>query len=117
MPALAYAMTAFVLLPRIQKGLGINAPATVTAATKEKKGAPGAKKEAVTMNKLLVNVAGTMGARYLLVSLSVVGTDPNFKNKMAETTRNCATWLAARWPPKRWPISKSPAPAISSAPN
>lgn len=35
------------------------------------------------MNKLLVNVAGTMGARYLLVSLSVSGSDPDFKAKIA----------------------------------
>ena len=36
------------------------------------------------MNKLLVNVAGTMGSRYLLVSLSVVGNDPEFKTRMQE---------------------------------
>ncbi len=36
------------------------------------------------MNKLLVNVAGTMGSRYLLVSLSLVSTDDEFKNKVAE---------------------------------
>lgn len=34
------------------------------------------------MNKLLVNVAGTMGARYLLVSLSVAGSDADFKAKV-----------------------------------
>ncbi len=34
------------------------------------------------MNKMLVNVAGTMGARYLLVSVSVVGSDKDFKEKM-----------------------------------
>jgi flagellar FliL protein len=33
------------------------------------------------MNKLLVNVSGTMG-RYLLVSISVVGSDAEFKEKM-----------------------------------
>jgi flagellar protein FliL len=36
------------------------------------------------MNKLLVNVADTMGARYLLVSLSVVGNASDFKDKMLE---------------------------------
>ena len=35
------------------------------------------------MNKLLVNVADTMGARYLLVSLSVAGTSVDFKDIMA----------------------------------
>jgi flagellar FliL protein len=36
------------------------------------------------MNKLLVNVSGTMGARYLLVSLSLMGSDADLKAKMQE---------------------------------
>ena len=36
------------------------------------------------MSKLLVNVADTMGARYLLVSLSVEGSGADFKQKMAD---------------------------------
>ena len=36
------------------------------------------------MTKLLVNVAGTMGQRYLLVSLSIVGADTDFKEKLQE---------------------------------
>lgn len=85
MPALAFAMTNFVLLPRLQHGLGI-APAAAPAAESShaKKPDAGAKKESVPMNKLLVNVAGTMGSRYLLVSLSVVGADPDFKNKIQD---------------------------------
>jgi len=83
MPALAYGMTVFVLLPRIQTGLGVSAPAAETAA-KPKANAPGAKKITVAINKLLVNVAGTMGSRYLLVSMSVVSTDPAFQQKMTE---------------------------------
>ena len=86
MPVLAYAMTSFVLLPKLQKGLGAAAPAPgVSAEPEVKKSAPTVKKESVTMNKLLVNVSGTMGARYLLVSLSVVGSDAEFKNKMQES--------------------------------
>lgn len=85
MPALAYAMTTFVLVPRLQKGLGISAgssaPAT-EAAAKPKKDVSSSKKESVPINKLLVNVAGTMGARYLLVSLSVVGSGSDFKAQM-----------------------------------
>jgi len=85
MPALAYAMTTFVLLPRLQKGLGITpTPVTKEATAKAKKDDPTAKRETVVMNKLLVNVAGTMGARYLLVSLSVAGSDSTFKDKMQE---------------------------------
>jgi flagellar FliL protein len=89
MPALAYAMTTFVLVPKLQKGLGGSAPSTASAAApseggsaKPKKEAASAKKESVAMNKLLVNVAGTMGARYLLVSLSVVGSSADFKAQM-----------------------------------
>jgi flagellar FliL protein len=88
MPALAYGMTKFVLLPQLQQGLGINAAAgnAVAAETKPKakKESADAKRESVMLNKLLVNVAGTMGARYLLVSLSVVGTGADFKNGMQE---------------------------------
>ena len=82
MPGLAYAMANFILLPRLQKGLGITVQARETAHGKDAKAAAEEKKESVTMNKLLVNVAGTMGARYLLVSISVVGSDPQFKDKM-----------------------------------
>ena len=84
MPALAFGMTQFVLLPQIQKGLGGPAATSATAAVKPKKEDPNAKKESVMMNKLLVNVAGTMGARYLLVSLTVVGNGADFKNKMQD---------------------------------
>jgi len=83
MPALAYAMTTFVLLPRLQKGLGITpAPVAGKEAAPAKKEDPNAKRESIVMNKLLVNVAGTMGARYLLVSLSVASSDSAFKDKM-----------------------------------
>ncbi|HUB87068.1 MAG TPA: flagellar basal body-associated FliL family protein [Verrucomicrobiae bacterium] len=83
MPALAYAMTTFVLLPRIQSGLGITAPAS-DSSSKPNPNNPGAKKITVAMNKLLVNVAGTMGSRYLLVSISAVSTDPDFAQKMTD---------------------------------
>ena len=36
------------------------------------------------MNKLLVNVAGTLGSRYLLVSISAESTDPDFQQKMTD---------------------------------
>jgi flagellar FliL protein len=84
MPLIAYAMTEFVLLPQLKKGLGITASAsTGPAKAKESKESADAKRESVPMNKLLVNVAGTMGARYLLVSLSVAGSDADFKAKVA----------------------------------
>lgn len=84
MPALAFGMTQFVLVPQIQRGLGIKAPAAAPVTGKPKKDSTGAKPVAVPLNKLLVNVAGTMGARYLLVSLSVVGSGTDFKDRMQE---------------------------------
>jgi flagellar FliL protein len=89
MPALAFAMTNFVLVPKLQKGLGITASAATPAeksegAGKSKKEGAASKKETVPITKLLVNVAGTMGARYLLVSVSVVGSSGDFKAQMEE---------------------------------
>jgi flagellar protein FliL len=84
MPALAFAMTTFIIVPKLKKGLGgSSASAPVAdAAAKTKKETPATKKESVPINKLLVNVAGTMGARYLLVSISVVGGGSDFKNQV-----------------------------------
>lgn len=86
MPALAYGVAQFVILPQLQKGLGINGSGGSGSAKKETTNSKDAKakQESVMMNKLLVNVADTMGARYLLVSLSVVGTSSDFKDKMQE---------------------------------
>lgn len=84
MPALAFGVAQFVILPQLQKGLGIKAAAGVDATAPPKKEASDVKQETVLMSKLLVNVADTMGARYLLVSLSVVGTTTDFKQKMAD---------------------------------
>jgi flagellar FliL protein len=85
MPALAFGVAEYVILPQLQKGLGIKTPTTSAAASDPaKKEAAGAKEEEVLMNKMLVNVAGTMGARYLLVSVSVAGTGSDFKQKMED---------------------------------
>jgi flagellar protein FliL len=88
MPVLAFGMTQFVLLPQLKKGLdlgaGTSSDPAVETKSKPKKEAADVKHESVLLSKLLVNVSGTMGARYLLVSLSVVGTSADFKAKMTE---------------------------------
>ena len=85
MPALAFAMTKFVLIPQLQKGLVVKAATPGDHGDKSKKEGVTAKRETVILNKLLVNVSGTMGARYLLVSLSIAGTGgEEFKKKMEE---------------------------------
>jgi flagellar protein FliL len=82
MPVLAYGVAQFVILPKLQKGLGIKS----SAASSDGGGSESSdgKQESVLMNKLLVNVADTMGARYLLVSISVVGNGSDFKQKMQD---------------------------------
>ena len=85
LPALAFGVAQYVLLPQLQKGLGVKAAAGDTAGdgkARGKKDDANAKRESVMMNKLLVNIAGTQGARYLLCSLSVVGTGADFKASM-----------------------------------
>jgi flagellar protein FliL len=86
MPALAFGVAQYVILPQLQKGLGIKSEtaSSSSSSSETKKEGSGAKEESVPMNKMLVNVAGTMGARYLLVSVSVAGTGSGFKDKMTE---------------------------------
>lgn len=90
MPVLAYATTLFVLAPKLQKALG--APAAAEAGH-GKKGAGGhggkegegeAKKTNVALKKVLVNVAGTQGTRFLLANLTLVGAGEEFKAKVEE---------------------------------
>jgi len=81
MPVLAYATTTLVLVPKLQKSLAV---AAAGEAGEGRAGAAGNKKQAFTMNKLLVNVAGTMGSRYLLVSLTLSGSDPEFRARIQE---------------------------------
>ncbi|MBI5386138.1 MAG: flagellar basal body-associated FliL family protein [Verrucomicrobia bacterium] len=91
MPALAYAITAFVLVPQLQKGLGI-APVKAAETSKhgdDKKSGKGgvhakAAKEMINMTKVLVNVSGTMGSRYLLTSFTLAGDSPDFKSKVEQ---------------------------------
>src|SRR5947209_6289034 len=84
MPVIAFAMTKFVLIPQLQKGLIVKAatPGDHARSGEKLKAGASAKRETVVMNKLLVNVSGTMGARFLLVSLSVAGAGgEEFKKK------------------------------------
>jgi flagellar protein FliL len=93
MPLLAFATTRFVLLPRMTRALGSAnaspAPEAAAAASSAasssdpgKTGAPGVIKVTVPLNKLLVNVAGTMGTRYLMTSVTLVGNTVDFKDKI-----------------------------------
>ena len=99
MPVLAYFMTTFVLLPKVQKTLATSEAATAEkheAGAVKSKEQPAAKeaahttkekggqdtKVAVPISKILVNLSGSMGTRYLLTSLSLVGESPSFKDQI-----------------------------------
>lgn len=92
MPALAYVTTTFVLLPKVRQALG--APAAEAAETGgghgEEGGHGGGKAQAgkakstFALTKIIVNVAGTMGTRYLMTSLTLAGSAPNFQSVMEE---------------------------------
>jgi flagellar FliL protein len=92
MPVLAYAMTAFVLVPKLAKKVTHTEAAPEPAATAhgessshepEPEGAPagnGKIKYSVPLSKkTLVNVSGTMGTRYLLAEFVLVGNSPSLK--------------------------------------
>ncbi len=87
MPALAWATTTYLIIPKLQKSLGL-APSSASheAPSGEAHGKAGgtatAPNELVTMNKLLVNVSGTLGSRYLLTSFTVAGGGADFKTKL-----------------------------------
>ncbi len=89
MPVLAFVMTRFVLVPQMTKAIatqGGSAPVE-QAGTNSESGSSGASSEGhskvtVPLNKILVNVAGTMGTRYLMTSLTLVGSDENMKDKV-----------------------------------
>ena len=84
MPALAFGMTKFVIVPQLQKSLGIKGSAEGAHSEHAKKGAEG-KKTSVAINKMLVNISGTGAAHYLVFSITVVGTGgEEFKAKMDE---------------------------------
>ncbi len=97
MPAVAWAMTQYVLVPRLQKALGTpghsestEAPAAgkeggdhgkEPAGEKAEKGGGGTKQSA-SLTKMLVNVSGTMGSRYLMTSVTMVGGGTDFKGRV-----------------------------------
>jgi flagellar FliL protein len=83
MPALAYLTTAYVLVPKLQKATG--APVAGESNSGAKGGKPGEDTDGkinVPFGKVLVNISGSLGMRYLLASLTVVGTDAEFKAKI-----------------------------------
>jgi flagellar protein FliL len=86
MPALAYVTTTFVLLPKLQKSIG---GSDSHAAAGEKSEHGGGKesnkpKHTFQLSKVLVNVAGSVGTRYLIANYTLVGSSADFKTKVEE---------------------------------
>lgn len=106
MPVMAYVMTVFVLLPKINSG-GITAHAKAEAgeaghgeASSDGHGEPakdeaggggkhggatGGKISVPLSTKVLVNVSGTAGTRYLLAQLTLVGTHAELKDSVEKS--------------------------------
>ena len=115
MPVLAYAMTAFVLVPKLAKKAGHTDAAVESAAPAHgEESSHGGKSEggsAVDSNgkikysvplskKTLVNVSGTMGTRYLLAEFILVGNSASLKTQVekndAELRDAAASALASK---------------------
>jgi flagellar protein FliL len=81
MPALAFAVAHFYLLPRLTASKQ-EAVAAARVSTPESQGKAKENKPKVTAplgGKILVNVAGTAGTRYLLANMTLVSTAPELK--------------------------------------
>jgi flagellar FliL protein len=89
MPALAYATAMLVLLPRLQTATGAHGEGSPADAAAPGGGGHGGNKEGdnkprqtVQLNKVLVNVSGSMGTRYLLGSYTLVGSSVEFRSRI-----------------------------------
>jgi flagellar FliL protein len=90
MPAVAYAVSIFVILPKIQAAAGNRGaePASKAAASEASnaKEEPGKGKILVPLTeKILVNLAGSMGTRYLLAKITLVGSGASFKEAVEKS--------------------------------
>lgn len=94
MPALAFATTRFILLPKLQHALSQPAVGSAAQSASETSASSGAEasktagsgktKIMVPLSKMLVNVSGTMGTRYLMTSVTLVGNTSDFKTKIED---------------------------------
>jgi flagellar protein FliL len=82
MPLLAYATTTFLLVPKVVRAFSTAAPEESSAGSPSI--AQGKNRQTAALNKIVVNVAGTMGTRFLLSSITLVGAAPDFKSRVEE---------------------------------
>jgi len=106
-PAASWAVTEFVLLPKLQAklvapavpGAAAAAPAHEASAKSEGKGGP-VQPPTYEFSNMVVNLAGTMGTRYLKTTFMVTGTEPSLhsdfednKAKLTDVTLNVLSSL------------------------
>src|ERR1051325_2728048 len=114
MPVLAYAMTAFVLVPKLAKKSHPDAAVESAAPAHGEESSHGGKSESGSATdangkikysvplskKTLVNVSGTMGTRYLLAEFILVGNSASLKTQVekndAELRDAAASALASK---------------------
>jgi flagellar FliL protein len=87
-PAASWAVAQYALLPGLQRKLAQpvsdEAPAVAPAAAKSEKGAAPVAPPSYVFDNIVVNLAGTMGTRYLKTTFQVTGSDPNLKETFEE---------------------------------
>jgi flagellar FliL protein len=109
-PILTWAVAEFLLMPRLEKRLAsavASADSTTKAAppaetaAEPKSGEPGAPTNTFEFSNIVVNLAGTMGTRYLKTSFLVTGTDAGLrgvfetnKAKLTDVTLNVLSSLS-----------------------
>jgi len=106
-PAVSWAMVEYVLLPRLQEKLThpVAASSSHESASghgsKAKHGQEGGADASYEFTNVVVNLAGTMGTRYLKTSFLVTGSDPQInalfegqKPKMTDVTLNVLSSLS-----------------------
>jgi len=93
MPVLAYAMTTYVLLPKLRNSIGtqtVEARETGSehggggggeSASSKETGKP---KTKVPLSKVIVNVSGSLGTRMLLASFTLAGNTTDLKTKIED---------------------------------
>lgn len=108
MPALAYALTTQVLLPRLQKSLTATAVQARETASEPGHGGghggagtdAGKPKQRIPLTKIIVNVSGSLGTRMLMASVTLAGTQADLKTRVEENADQlrdvAATILASK---------------------
>lgn len=86
MPLLAVLITQLLIVPQLKKA--VNDPSSASdSSSSSSSGNASLPKAKVALKKVLVNVAGSAGTRYLMVSMTLVGDAHNFE-KVIDSNRD-----------------------------